>query len=116
MTERRSTFRVVMSPALRLAVPGAPSRRSGIEAARDLLSQTRLTPQEHPRGSVLHVVSSPKGWIVRPEGRNHGAWEKKVFPNQSEAVSAAKSQAREVNSRVVIHSKSGKIRDTLSYK
>jgi hypothetical protein len=116
VTQTKPGFRVVRSPGMRFAVRGVPSRASDKQAARDLLSRTQLTRGERPSGSVLHVVSSPKGWKVKPEGGAAGAWADRVFQSQSDAVSAATKHAKEVSSRVVIHSRNGRIRDSRSYE
>ncbi|MDB5275000.1 MAG: hypothetical protein JWO58_3367 [Chitinophagaceae bacterium] len=61
-----------------------------------------------------HVVPSPSGgWSVRKTG---AAKASKNFETQEDAVQYGKALARKNSSDLYVHSKSGTVRDHMSYK
>ena len=59
-----------------------------------------------------HVVKRGQEWGVRGEGNSRDT---SHHPTQSKAIEAAREIARTQSSEVVIHDRSGKIRDKDSY-
>jgi hypothetical protein len=61
-----------------------------------------------------HVISrTTNGWAVVPEGSVRGL---KAFSTQRQAVTFARQTASRKNGEVVIHAKTGQIRDLVSFK
>ena len=60
----------------------------------------------------LHVVPRTEGWVVRSEGSSRAT---SVHASQRDAIDAARKIARKEAAEVVIHGKSGRIRERDSY-
>ena len=81
------------------------TKRLGIDVAR---SARPLHPIRY------HVISgATNGWTVVPEGSVRGV---KAFLTQTQAVTFAKQTASRKNGEVIIHGKTGQIRDLVSFK
>lgn len=59
-----------------------------------------------------HVVPSKGGWKVKGAGKSNASSSHKT---QKAAIKAGRQKAKKNNSELVIHGKSGKIRDKDSY-
>ncbi len=60
----------------------------------------------------IHVVKHPDGWATKKEGAKRAGF---VEPTQREAIQKAVVQAKREQVEVVIHRKTGPIRDSDSY-
>ena len=64
-------------------------------------------------GEAIHVVKNPGGgWFVRVEGKADAS---SNHATQQQAILAGRRLARAKQSRLLIHARSGEIRDRFSY-
>ena len=80
------------------------TRKLGVAVAR---SARVLPPRKY------HVISgNAKKWTVVPEGRVHPV---RIFPTQNEAVQYASQTASKKAGEVIIHERTGQIKDRISF-
>jgi hypothetical protein len=67
------------------------------------------------RSNRYHVISGAtnNGWTVVPGGSIRSL---KIFSTQRQAISFAKQTARRRNGEVIIHGKTGQVRNFISYE
>ena len=88
-----------------------PQSSSGLvrsKASHELAAQREAGGNRSLR---LHVVPEGDRWAIKPEGAKIG----KVYPTQAAALKAATAAAKSIKSGVVVHGRSGRIRQSLSY-
>lgn len=75
-------------------------------------SKTSDTAKRNRASKNWHVIQRGKKWAVVAEGVRQKA---RVFNTQGEAINSARKVAKESEGQLVIHAKSGRIRERDSY-
>lgn len=71
----------------------------------------KVTSRTASAGKSLHVVPQSEGWAVKRQGSVRAS---RLFSTQAEAIKAATKTAQNSQSEVVIHGRSGAIRQKVS--
>lgn len=84
---------------------------SGSKKSTNRANGKKATSRSTKAGKPLHVVPQPDGWAVKRQGSSRAL---RLFNTQAEAIKAATKTARNSRSEVVIHGRSGVIRQKVS--
>lgn len=63
---------------------------------------------ETKQGRSFHVVPHTDGWAVKAEGRKRNS---SIHETQKDAISVARTNAKSVNGKLIIHKRDGSIRE-----
>jgi uncharacterized protein YdaT len=107
LTERGADEGIAIATGISRAKDWAAEHGKSIRPTRD--SRTTDVKQH---GQDRIVTPHEKGWAIKVEGRDRA---EKTFGKKSEAVSAARKEAKAANATLTVQLKTGKVQSRTSY-